>query len=97
VSEVGTKADAQKLRPTLLPPDAIIEVIKVLEFGARKYAVDNWQHVPDAYQRYEDAGFRHRLARLRGEELDPESGLHHLAHEACCILFQLWFKVRERG
>ena len=61
-----------------------------MEFGAAKYGADNWQHVPNARQRYFDAAMRHLLAWWDGERLDAESGLPHLAHAGCCILFLLW-------
>ena len=61
-----------------------------MEFGAAKYGQDNWQRVPEARQRYFDAAMRHLLAWWDGERLDAESGLPHLAHAGCCILFLLW-------
>lgn len=33
------------------------------------------------------AALRHLFAFARGEDRDPESGLSHLAHAGCCILF----------
>lgn len=92
---LGRKDDKGKLDYTLLPWDAITEVVKVLQHGCEKYQRDNWMHVPNAAARYEAAGMRHRIARLQGEDKDPESGLSHLAHEATCLLFQLWFKAQE--
>ena len=88
MSDVGHKADAGKLRwATLLPWDALEQVVRVLEFGAVKYSVDNWRHVPDARYRYRDALLRHTVAMIRGEDTDPESDLPHAAHAACCALF----------
>lgn len=85
----GVKYDDSKPDYTLLPWDALEEVVRCLEYGARKYARDNWKKVPDAFDRYERAGFRHRAARVRGEDVDPESGCRHLAHEVCSLLFQM--------
>lgn len=88
---IGTKLDNDKLRWSLLPSGTIAQVIAVLEYGAKKYAVNNWIEVPDARTRYYDAAMRH-LDAWRGSEVnDSESGLPHLAHAACCILFLLWF------
>lgn len=89
----GRKFDKGKLRFSLLPWKAVQEIIKVLEFGAVKYDVDNWQQVAEPKQRYWDASMRHLVAYKQGEQLDPESGLHHLAHAGCCVLFLLWFEV----
>ena len=87
----GTKLDATKPRWSLLPSGTIAQVIAVLEFGARKYAVNGWIDVPDAKTRYYDAAMRHLDAWHRGEVNDEESGLPHLAHAACCLLFVMWF------
>ncbi len=85
----GIKHDQEKLDWSLLPFDSLEEVVKVLEFGAKKYARDNWQQV-EPKERYDQAALRHRIAYQNGEILDPESGLHHLAHEVCCCLFKIW-------
>jgi hypothetical protein len=87
VTEVGRKFDGGKLEYGLLPPYALEEVVKVLTFGAQKYERDNWQKVPDSKRRYYDALQRHVWAWKRGEKFDPESGIHHLAHAMCCLMF----------
>ncbi len=84
---VGRKFDGGKLEYGLLPPHALEETVKVLTFGAQKYERDNWQKVPDSKRRYYDALQRHLWAWKRGEQLDPESGIHHLAHAMCCLMF----------
>ena len=91
MSEEAKKYDADKPDWTLLPISAIISIIKVLEFGAKKYKRDQWKGVPDARRRYLAAAFRHLGAVSDGEWLDSESGLPHIAHSACCLLFLLWF------
>lgn len=90
----GVKYDGGKLRWALLPLAPVQEIIKVLMFGAKKYSDDNWMRVPDAQRRYYEAALRHITAWWDGEALDPESGLHHLAHAGCCILFALWFELK---
>lgn len=87
----GVKADTGKLRHSLLPQGTLDEVLKVLEFGAKKYAADNWQRVEDAETRYYDAAHRHLAAYWNGESTDPESKQHHLAHAICCAMFLMWF------
>jgi hypothetical protein len=88
-TSVGRKFDAGKLDYTLVPWDGLEEVVKVLEFGARKYARDNWQQVEGGMQRYQAAAFRHLIAYNQGEKVDQETGLSHLAHAGCCLLFLL--------
>ncbi len=91
----GRKFDAGKLRFSLLPAAAVRAVVGVLEYGAQKYAPDNWRKVPDARQRYFDAAQRHLWAWWGGEKVDAESGLSHLGHAACCVLFLLAFEAEE--
>jgi hypothetical protein len=86
----GIKSDKGKLRWSLLPWAELEQVVEVLEFGAKKYSADNWKHVESLDDRYFDALMRHLMAYRRGERIDPESGLHHLAHAACNILFMMW-------
>lgn len=83
----GTKHDEGKPRWSLLPLDTITQVVAVLEHGAKKYGDDNWRYVENGRTRYYDALMRHVDAWWRGEDNDPDSGLPHLAHAACCILF----------
>lgn len=80
------KADAGKIRPTLVPVSLIKAVAEVREYGCKKYHdPENWRMVEP--QRYKDALYRHLLAYLGGEEYDQESGLHHLWHMACNVAF----------
>jgi hypothetical protein len=87
VKTTGIKFDTDKLDYTLLPWDSIEDIVKVLEFGARKYARDNWKNVEA--ERYVKAAFRHLIAYQQGERSDQETGLSHLAHLGCCVLFLL--------
>jgi hypothetical protein len=90
----GEKHDAGKEKYSLLPSRGIRAVVRVLMFGADKYGIDNWQLVADHRRRYYDAAVRHMTAWWDGEILDPESGCHHLAHAASCLLFLI---AREAG
>lgn len=85
----GRKFDTAKPDYTLLPWDAVEEVVKVLDFGAKKYARDNWKHVEGADTRYLAAAFRHLSAYAQNEAVDAETGISHLAHAACCMLFMI--------
>lgn len=85
--EEGLKYDSGKLEYGLLPPLALKATVDVLTFGANKYKRDNWKYVDDSKRRYFDALQRHLWAWKEGEEIDPESGKHHLAHAMCCLMF----------
>lgn len=86
----GVKYDENKLDFSLLPESELEPVIRVMMFGAKKYAPDNWKRVPDAKRRYYNAARRHIYAWFSGERLDPETGESHLAHAICCLLILSW-------
>tara|TARA_R110000822_G_scaffold137410_1_gene274927 strand:- start:677 stop:1165 length:489 start_codon:yes stop_codon:yes gene_type:complete len=92
----GVKYDSDKPKWTLLPFRALQEVVEVLTFGAKKYAADNWKHVPNARDRYIDAAYRHLADWNTTSRLDPETNKSHLAHAICCLLFLLWFEQKDR-
>lgn len=96
MKELGEKHDTGKWRFSLIPWQSLLEVILVLEFGAKKYAVDNWKKVPESRERYFDATMRHLTSWFQGEKEDSETGLNHLAHAICCLLFLLWFDKQEK-
>ena len=84
------KYDGGKLRFDLIDGMAEAELVAVLTYGAVKYDAENWRKVDDAENRYFAALRRHLDAfRRRDEQVDPESGLHHLAHAAACLHFML--------
>jgi hypothetical protein len=91
----GVKYDSKKLRWRLVPWVEMTEVVKVLDFGASKYCEHNWVNVPDARDRYFDAAMRHIMAWGQGERKDEESGISHLAHAVCCLLFIMWFDRKD--
>lgn len=93
----GPKYDAGKLRWSLLPMGTVIQIVKVLEFGAQKYHKESWKQVPEGRERYYNATKRHLEAWWTGERLDPETGLHHLAHAACNLLFLIWKDDNEQN
>ena len=86
---VGDKYDSGKLRYDLIPSESLNEFVKVLTFGAEKYTPEGWRMVDSPDSRYFAAAQRHLWAWKRGEELDEESGLPHLAHAMCCLSFLL--------
>jgi len=85
----GRKDDFGKTRFDLLPWAALEQVAKVLTKGAEKYAPENWRKVDGWRWRYFRAAIGHLAKWRAGEKLDPEWGLPHLAHAACCILFMI--------
>lgn len=88
----AVKHDQGKLDWSLLPIDSVEEILKVLEFGKHKYAAWNWaSNGGFKYSRLFGSLLRHIFAWWRGEDRDPETGLSHLAHAGCNILFLLYY------
>lgn len=85
------KFDQDKLPLNLLSTEAMNQTAAVLQFGAQKYAAHNWRK-GFAWSRPLAAAMRHITAFNNGEDTDPESGLSHLAHASCCIMFLLEFQ-----
>lgn len=95
----GAKDDAEKPRMELLPFDTLVEVARVLTYGAKKYAPNNWKKVPDAKERYTGALLRHLAAWRRGEMFDEEAqgeSIRHIAQVACNALFLVWFELNNK-
>ncbi len=82
------KDDSAKLAMHLLPVDPINDIVKTLEFGAKKYSPNAWRE-GIAWTRIMDAAERHISKWKKGIDNDAESGLNHLAHAACNLLFLL--------
>jgi len=89
--EPGAKLDEGKLMASLLLqfPRALDAIAQIATYGAKKYSRGGWLSVSDGINRYADAEWRHKLARAKGEECDPESGMPHRWHEAWNVLAQL--------
>jgi hypothetical protein len=86
-----------KLRWELLPMEEIEDVVKVFHYGAKKYAPDSWKNIPDGFERYRAALMRHMMSYLRGERIDPESGLQHLAQVTWNAIAMLYYDKHDMG
>ena len=86
------KLDSGKTRFTLVDPVFVEGFAKILTDGAQKYGVDNWKLLPDdELHRYQDALLRHINSYFKGEKLDPDTGMSHLYHAACNLMFLDYF------
>lgn len=96
VNTKGRKYDAEKNRTDLFSTLALEEIAKVLTFGAKKYDAHNWR-LGMRWSRLLGASLRHIFAFMRGEDCDRETGLSHLAHAGCCIMFLLEYFLTKNG
>jgi len=92
----GRKDDTGKLRFDLLPVRPLEHIAAIYTYGAIKYDDNNWR-AGMAWGRVFGASLRHLWAFWRGEDLDQESGLPHLAHAAfgCLTLLEYMETHRE--
>jgi hypothetical protein len=91
-----TKNDQNKPELSYLPLQELEQIALVLDFGAKKYARDNWKKGTN-YMRMLSSAMRHLFAFIKGEDNDSESGLPHLAHLGCCILFLMYYQNNNIG
>lgn len=85
-----------KLRWDLLPLPTIEKIVEVYHFGAKKYAPNSWQNLPDGKERYRAALLRHMVEIEKGNDVDTESGLLHAAHLAWNAIAMLYFSMKEQ-
>lgn len=90
----GAAKGSKSRRYDLVPKEAVGEVAEVFAHGSIKYADHNWRKGYKWGLSY--AALERHLEDFwdRGEDLDPESGLPHLAHAAWHCLALLTF-MRE--
>ena len=92
----GGQKGAKPERFSLLPFDALDEIVRSYDYGAKKYSPHNWRR-GYAWSLSFDALMRHLTAWWEGENIDPESGHSHLAHAGWHVLALLWFQLNAKG
>lgn len=95
-TNVADHFDAGKPRLDLLPSEALEAVAGVLAYGASKYSEFNWRKGM-LWRKLLGSTLRHLFQWARGQDLDAESGLNHLAHASCDALMLLTYVVTVTG
>lgn len=92
------KYDKEKVRLELIPPEFLWATGRGLTYGAKKYAAGNWS-TGDGFEwsRLYGALQRHLVAWAGGQDVDPESGNHHLDHACCMLAFLVAHIERNKG
>jgi hypothetical protein len=91
-TQQALRYNAGKPQWNLVDFKALEPMVQVLMYGAKKYTKDgvsgahNWKKGLPVTATI-DSLMRHLTAYLGGEELDPESGLPHIGHIMCNIMF----------
>ena len=84
--EKASRFNEGKPKWSLVHFESLIPMIRVLEFGAKKYAPKNWMKPMDTTEILESMQ-RHLAALLDGETHDTESGISHMGHIQCNAMF----------
>lgn len=92
----GLKFDNGKPDLSLLSYGALGQIAKAFEFGMKKYGRYNYLNGME-WTRISSALLRHAYAFIWGENNDPESGLHHLAHCGACVIMLLDYTLLGKG
>jgi hypothetical protein len=92
----GDRYNTGKRKWGLLSFKALEPLVKVLEFGASKYAPYNWAKGLSFTETFECLQ-RHVIAWYNGEDNDPETGHSHMAHVLCNAMFLMHFIVTGTG
>lgn len=86
----GGQKGSKPERFSLIPAEPLADVARVYGYGATKYAPRNWERGYN-WSLSLDALGRHVNRFIAGEDLDPESGLPHLAHVVFhCFALMEW-------
>lgn len=88
------KYDQGKLRFDLIPAEIELALAETLTNGLKKYQENSWKNVET--HRYIGAMRRHFNAWQQGEDINPESGLHHLKHALVNLAFICYLEAFKK-
>lgn len=92
--QIMDQSISKKLQWTLIDFKALEGMVRALEFGANKYAKDDWKKGIET-KKIADKIMRHLVEYLDGNDLDEESGLPHIDHlqaNAMYLSYMMKFK-----
>jgi len=80
------RAGAAKPNLSILPFAPLYEAIPAIYEGRRKYGYWNWRSEEISETIYADAAIRHLMQWIAGEDVDPDSGVHHVSKAIAGLL-----------
>lgn len=90
----GLRFNEGKPQWRYVPQSALIPMVRVLEFGAKKYSPENWKKGLSTTECMESLK-RHWDAMMEGETHDPDSKLPHIGHIMCNAMFISWMQANK--
>ena len=94
IKKQGDRFNDGKPKWSLVHYGSLVLMIRVLEFGAKKYSAENWKKGLDLKEILESMQ-RHLAAMMDGEEIDNESGIDHMGHIMCNAMFYNYHKKKQ--
>lgn len=91
--DLGVRHNTDKYKMSLIPPQFLEGLAKVLTDGEKKYGKENLtkgNYVSVPY----DSAIRHLHSFMKGENLDSESGSHHLFHAAANLMMMYLYHTK---
>jgi hypothetical protein len=87
--EKSLRYNEGKPRWSLVHFKSLEPLVKVLEYGAKKYEAENWKKPPEeGCKQHLESLSRHLFSLMDGEVNDDESGLPHIGHiMANCMMY----------
>ena len=87
-ADMDNKHDKGKYKPSLIYTSLLEELSKVRMYGKELHgSFTSWEGVEPI--RWLDAAIRHIRAVMDGDILDKDSGIYHLSHAACSIMYAI--------
>jgi len=79
----------KKVPTHYIPTGPLLELGLAMMEGGRKFGSHNYRDMGVKHSVYHDAIVRHLKAYWEGEDIDPDSGLHHLIKiMGCCVVMR---------
>jgi hypothetical protein len=90
-----SKKNEGKYKPSLVYTSLLKEISSVREYGIEKYGSgEDWLTTEPI--KHLEACIRHVRAFMDKEHFDQESGIHHLAHAASNLMFEIERMYRQQ-
>lgn len=99
-NELLTRFNSGKPRWSMMDHEAMLPMIDVLEFGAAKYAEDNWRKPVENPMEVWESLNRHVLEiksgmKEWGDIYDKDSNLNHIGHAMCNLMFLSYHLIQK--
>jgi hypothetical protein len=92
--EKAKRHNTDKRKWGLISFFALEPMVQALEFGTKKYGIDNWKKGLDKKEVLESL-MRHLVSLMDGELRDKESNILHIGHIFANAMFWSYFYFKE--